>query len=300
MTSKSPFLELAIDLCWRQWTALGVAGDASQKGHAIVDPEALVLFTGALGSIDPRLRDESIDWCARYGSKVASASRMKHLLAHHKDANAGRFIATVNKVAKTRWPLAEGKPWTVELSGKSRLPSCEKQASLARIQFRSLFGCNARAEVFLALAMHRDIQNGFVSASSLRTVGYSRRNIAFVLEDLERASLLERRLGGNQAHYRLKKGGALRKLAPSISTAVLVPWHLVFRVLITAVRFERAQSDTAPLIRSIEAQRLVSNLAPVLGDIGLLAPQPVRGQEEAFGAHVMNWLIEVLVPEAWR
>ncbi|MCP4449225.1 MAG: hypothetical protein GY811_28420 [Myxococcales bacterium] len=79
---------------------------------------------------------------------------------------------------------------TTCLSGKSRLPRSEKQAALARIQFRSLLGTNARAEVFLALLTNRDIQNRFASASALRIAGYSRRSIAFVLEDLERASLL--------------------------------------------------------------------------------------------------------------
>lgn len=300
VTSRHPFLDLALDLCWGQWTALGVAGNAVQRGHAIVDPEALVLFTGALGDIDPRLRDEAVDWCARYGSKVASASRMKHLLAGQADASTGRFIATVNEVAKTRWPLAGGQPWAVAVSGKSRLPSSEKQAPLARIQFRSIFGCNARAEVFLALAMNRSAQNQFVPVSTLRIVGYSRRNIAFVLEDLERANVLERRLGTKQAWYRLTKGGALRKLAPTVSTAILVPWHLVFRVLNSAVRFERAQADTPPLIRSIEAQRLMSDLAPTLGEIGLLPPQPVRGEEEGFAVLVMAWLLDALIPDAWR
>ncbi|NOT96635.1 MAG: hypothetical protein HOP00_10050 [Nitrospira sp.] len=54
--------EVMLDLIWRQWSLLGVAGHGQKNANWIVDLEALVLITTAHGRSDPRLFDEMLDW----------------------------------------------------------------------------------------------------------------------------------------------------------------------------------------------------------------------------------------------
>jgi hypothetical protein len=54
----------ALELAWRQWTLLGVAGTAPPPDQT-VDLEALIAFTPFVTQADPRLEHETIDWCAR-------------------------------------------------------------------------------------------------------------------------------------------------------------------------------------------------------------------------------------------
>ena len=69
----------AVELLWKQWTALGVAGVGNPAKQAI-DLEALIAFTPFVGQMEPRLIEESIDWCARIGTSFISISRLRQIL----------------------------------------------------------------------------------------------------------------------------------------------------------------------------------------------------------------------------
>ncbi|MCP4449224.1 MAG: hypothetical protein GY811_28415 [Myxococcales bacterium] len=92
----------------------------------------------------------------------------------------------------------------------------------------------------------------------------------------------------------------MKKLASCVSTAIPVPWHLVFPTLMAGVRFERVFADSSPLMRSAAATRLTSEVAPALGEMDLVVPEPVRGEEESFADTVTTWLLDSLVPTSWR
>ena len=77
MSARATLLEQLLDLAWSHWVALGVAG-AVPGAEAPVDLEALLLLTAELAPVDPRLRDEALDWCSRFhgfASKRATRSR---------------------------------------------------------------------------------------------------------------------------------------------------------------------------------------------------------------------------------
>jgi hypothetical protein len=74
-------MEAALDLLWRQWCSLGVAGHAKPtEPTRIIDPEALLLATTRLGCHDPSLYDESLDWLSKNGSLI-HLQRLKTLHA---------------------------------------------------------------------------------------------------------------------------------------------------------------------------------------------------------------------------
>jgi hypothetical protein len=56
------FLENILNFLWRQWSALGVLGEARTKDPWIYDPEPMLLFSLEMGRYEPRLFDEVVDW----------------------------------------------------------------------------------------------------------------------------------------------------------------------------------------------------------------------------------------------
>jgi hypothetical protein len=56
------FLDNILTFLWRQWSALGVLGEARTEDPWVIDPEPLFLFTLEMGRYEPRLFDEVLDW----------------------------------------------------------------------------------------------------------------------------------------------------------------------------------------------------------------------------------------------
>ena len=301
-TSSQPLLARSREICWRQWTALGVSGVKEPESQSVIDLEALILFVGSLGDTDPRLRDEATDWCAQFGARFVSASRLRNLLAAEpKDGRAQvlEFLATVNAHSNTRWPVpASIKPRHVELSGKSRLPDPRKRPELLRLQLRALFGTTARAEILLSFVASRPSPEPFLSASDLVTTGYSKRNVALVLADLAIAGLLTERKAGNQLRYRLERRAELTKLAPAAQSAGLDRWDARFRAITAARRFIIHVEKRSPALAGLDALRFVDELSSTWSALGLSPPNPE--EPAAYADELTAWLDRSLIPSEPR
>ena len=223
-----------LTLLWSLWTELGVSGWERHHSAIGIDVEPLVLATPVLVSVDPRLRDESLDWCVRFGHLV-SASRLRNLLARStsdiRDA-FGPYAATVTAHTHLRWPDAS-RPWPYRSTGKSHLADL-RQPALVQLRLRALLGVSARAEVLrLFLAQ----PSATMAASDLVGEGaYVKRSLAEALESLKLAGVLEAINARNQIRYRLRTGpigaaafGELPIASPS--------WHSVFSVLLELLRY---------------------------------------------------------------
>jgi hypothetical protein len=89
-------VEVAFELAWRQWTAMGVAGmRASQR--TIVDPEALALATFMVGRSDARLFDEMLDWVAA-NARLLDMARLRRL-SKSATGEQRRLLAVVARIA---------------------------------------------------------------------------------------------------------------------------------------------------------------------------------------------------------
>lgn len=73
--------EACIGAAWRQWTVLGAGMALTTEGRAssIIDPEALLLLSLAMESVERRLAD-MVAWWVEVGSKLLSVQRTKTLL----------------------------------------------------------------------------------------------------------------------------------------------------------------------------------------------------------------------------
>jgi hypothetical protein len=208
-----------LDLLWRQWCTLGVAGNMSAaSAEHIIDLDALVLATSSLGRCDARLFDEAMDWLSQSGFLV-NLHRVKNLhkrvglgdeqvleaMADWLWINAGqpRWKLFVEKKAegqaedmvplfKEQGDMRPRQPDAIfgrhglernffEPRGMSRMPDSEHPANLMP-KLRALMGVSARVEIMLYL--------GGTAGSSHATevaqaTGYSPRTLQVLLQEMQ-------------------------------------------------------------------------------------------------------------------
>ena len=87
---RSIFLENILNFLWRQWSALGVLGEAGTEDPWVIDPEPLILFTLEMARYDPRLFDEVLDWLVTNGGWI-DLQRLRGIL-REKDETTIRLI----------------------------------------------------------------------------------------------------------------------------------------------------------------------------------------------------------------
>jgi hypothetical protein len=80
------FLENILNFLWRQWSALGVLGEARTEDPWVYDPEPMLLFTLEMGRYEPRLSDEVVDWLTVNG-KWVDMQRLRGILRKKDDIN---------------------------------------------------------------------------------------------------------------------------------------------------------------------------------------------------------------------
>lgn len=207
-----------LELLWRQWCALGVAGSApAASAERLIDLDALVLATSSLGRRDPRLFDEALDWLSWYGFLV-NQQRVKNL---RKQVGLGdeQVLAAMaewlwKEAGQPRWKLFVSKepantsekmkalfveqegvsarqPDPVfgrhglernrfEARGMSRKPDPGHPANLMPM-LRALMGVSARVEILLYLGG----TTGSAHATEVaHATGYSPRTLQIQLQEM--------------------------------------------------------------------------------------------------------------------
>lgn len=195
--------EAGIEAVWAQWSALGAG--TLQKGSptsAIVDPEALLLFSLYLIPKEKRLRDLT-RWWAEVGSKLLSVQRTKTLAKEFPTAAKERlheYSYWAMEAGDRRWKKYAEKP--DDASGREpkgpEEPELRSSVSLL-LRLRAGFGVSAKADV-LAFLLGTSEQ-AVTAKKAVRATGYSRATISGALEDLSRAGFI-RKSDGRPAEYR--------------------------------------------------------------------------------------------------
>lgn len=271
------FADQSLALAWGAWTELGVSGWTSTHGAWAVDPEPLILFTAWLGDADPRLRDESTDWCVRNWRHISKA-RLKNLLRKQPDDVAetfGEFAATVGAHAGVSWPGATHLRRYAP-TGRSTPPSLGRP-SLVWLRLRAMFGVAARAEVlrcFLAQS------GGAMSVSALAVAtGYTKRNVAEECDVLRRAGVLSVRARGNRFYYSLARRAELKAFVGEMP-AVLPDWTAILNVVRELVTLERRSEGAGPTTLPVHARKTMRLIRDDLGELGIDAlSESVQGVE---------------------
>ena len=285
--SASALQGALLNRAWIQWIALGVDA-VGERDDAVVDPEALIALTAELGDADARLRDVSTDWCVAYGRYV-NGSRLKQVareLGTPPEA-VGEYVATVAAAGGPAWPMATQPRPGYTARGKARLDSALPGPRL-RIRLRAAFGVNARADVLAALL--EGPKNGLSVADLARKTRFTKPNVAFAVDALVLAGLLEARAVGNERRVTLTRAGEiLPGLRPPVAQR---DWVAQFGVVLEVLRFAE-NGAMSPSVRAIEARRVVEGLRPRILSEGL--PQPnLDALGDDFSTAFDRWTVQLV------
>lgn len=279
-----------LNLAWSLWTELGVAGVKQHHQNVVIQIEELIIFTSVLAERDPRLRDESMDWIAKYPHFI-SISRLKFLLKTFEDPvleSFSKYATTINSVSGTKWPIViKTNPLPLVLSRKSSLP-CSLSPALLNIRARSLFGPGARADLITHFITHLDEK---FSASELTKIGYSKRNLAEILEVLSLGNLIEKSVQGNLYRYRLPTNSPLFFLLQPVS-AEARPWSQIFRLLLTVRECVQRTESYPDIAKMVEFRNCLDKEERVLQMLRLNPPSFEKNAFvylQSFSEWVLEW-----------
>lgn len=285
---SNPLRDAALALAWSLWAELGVSGWTRRHADWAIDPEPLILFTAALGDADPRLRDESTDWCLRY-HRYVSVARLRNVLRDtwsEVSAEFGEYAATVNAHAPARWPAAT-VPRVYQRSGRSSLGDFRSPA-LVLLRLRAVFGVTARADLIGVLVA--DPERSLASADLAQAVGFSKRNVEKEIEPLRLAGLVESITVRNERRHRL-----LRRAETGIFLAPLPSyfprWSPLLHVVWQVLQFTSRAEHLEPVVRAVEVKRGLRSLADDLRQAGLAPPRSTS--EGAFWESCTAWATEL-------
>lgn len=289
MPASDRLAEPLLDLAWSCWTELGASGWARRHADWWIDPEPLVALTARLTPLDTRLRDESIDWCVRYG-RYLSVTRLRNLwrtLAPEPAAALSSYAATVAAHRGFAWPhpapVHELTP-----SGRSRMDDFARPA-LVGLRLRALLGVGARAEIVRAVAARPE--RAASAADLAPETGYAKRNVAEELDSLRRGGLLAVTPVRNQLRYRAASRDRLATVVGP-TPAVFPPWPRLQLFLDDLLALTIPPQSKGPELRAVEASRLLRRHAELLA--GVDPPPPVPADRARLWPTFEDWSLDLV------
>jgi len=289
MATSSELREHILDLLWSQWRELGVAGTVPRRhSDDCLDLEALVAFTATHSDLDPRLRDESIDWVLRYGSYVSRA-RLKNILAAWGELDSALFreyAATVNEYGGAGWPAGNAKPLAFRSRARGLLENLTAPALLS-LRVRATFGVGARAELIRAFLARPELT---MTASELAgETSYGKRNVLNELEPLRLAAVVNSFRAVNADRYSLAKADEIRALIGPLPKR-FTRWTQTFAALHVIFGLARRGAKRSDLLNSVEALRLLDERKGLFASAGIYPPPLPPGA--AAWRQFMEWAVD--------
>ena len=304
-TFKGEYQTLLLDFLWRQWSALGVAGQTRAEDDWIIDPEALLLLTCTVGRYDPRLFDEMLDWLQSNGWLI-NVMRLKRILRTEKFAGEPVLASIAGLLAKgteaPKWKqlaasvarpaasealffhedgepipaIGESEPLFARygwLRGPLRLRGYSQEfrptdvANLV-LQLRALFGISVRCEIVIYLLTHDAAHPSQIA----RDAYYFERAVQGTLVDMSRSGVIHVRAASREKHYWLKQEQWMQLLNRNEQSAPKwVTWPPLFSALeqIWLRLNDPKLHNLESLLQASEVRQLMTKVRPSLERSGL-------------------------------
>ena len=305
--SNMAFRQPCLDLLWKQWSALGVAGSAEPEIAGPIDIEALILITTSQGRYEARLFDEMLDWLWSNGSWV-NVQRLRNL---HRRLSLGnpRVLGAIaqflsKRAVLSKWkPLAKSEPAQIpanqeplflhddgrlqlifgeadpifhqwgywrgpyQLRHLSRSPNHLPASSLL-YKLRALFGVQARCEVLLWLLSNK----GGRPAEIARATFYFPKTVEDTLKELAASGLVREARPGRERHYGLDptEWGFLRTWQEPAGFPEWIDWPRRFAA-VEKIFAVLSRTDLSEMLLASELRRVMEELQHVLADGRLLS-----------------------------
>jgi len=279
-----------LDLLWRQWTALGVAGQVPPQAGIVLDPESLVLASCTLARSDPHLFDAMLDWM-RINGRYLNIARLQRMLREYPYSGGAVFAAAADSIStserRVKWTRSAasrraGPPQTLFfLGGGQELPVVREpdpifqnhgllrdpyeprgaarrfdpnlQANLL-LRLRAFLGVNARCEILAYLMVNR---LGSPRAMA-KACGFYPATVARALAEMGDSGLLVSRIEGRHRFYSLASG-EWNALFLGLNRPAWIHWAPLFCALEHAWHFLEAcgREPRLPLAQASDLRRLL-------------------------------------------
>ena len=259
---KKDLIDAILDLIWKQWTQLGIAGQVAVASTRVLDPEALLIFSARFARFDQRLYDLVIDWLQCNGESI-NLPRLKAVLKRFPEADKrslGFIAASVklkkwNVLVKSLLPDEEVVVETMffapdgsandftphpdetalrygfrrnrYVQGNKVMPFPKDGTAALLLRLRGAFGMSARAEAVLAMLNKEFCRIRDVADAG----GFSWKASSDVLNELCAsgvATTLDKTKRGRT--YFLKDPQAMRSLF-GVDHVVFPDWPTIFEML---------------------------------------------------------------------
>ena len=193
--------QLATQLTWQQWGALGAQTNDSAPYHqAAIDPEALLLMSLALLEHEKRLADVISSWIT-LNSDLLSVQRVRNLArtfpAAAQESLSAVATTAIMEAKDLRWRsvLRPGEQTALAArAGKLRAtkPAFMLTATLM-LQLRQGMGVGVKADVFAFLLTSYNHGRDWASATAMaRALGYTSAAIGRNADDLAAARFIHK------------------------------------------------------------------------------------------------------------
>lgn len=283
--------QLLLDLAWSLWTELGVSGVIHKHRNLLILPEELLFLTSVVSDIDPRLRDEALDWSSR-NHHFISTWRLRALGAKFDEATRSSFSvlsATLNPIAKTNWPVfIKVAAMKFVPSGKSQPPHFEAQALLA-LRIRALFGVGARADLLTFCLME---QKKDYAISDFAQIGYSKRNLANMMEDFVSSGIFKSYRQRNQLRFAFVQREIFEKMLAPFPEHYIY-WQPFLEVIFALRTCLRKVENKADSTKAVEIHKLLLSLEDKLQQLNW-TPPPMQTNFSNYWKQFSEWIIQSL------
>lgn len=198
-----------------------------------------------------------------------------------------KYSSTLNSVSCAHWPIfQEFAPLKVRLSHKSCLRPLESPALLS-IRTRSVFGTGARADLIMFFLTHGDVD---FSISDTIEIGYSKRNLADILEELQLSGLVDQSLLRNQYRYHLLKRKELLKILGPLPKYI-PSWRHVIEVILPIRTCLQRIKNSSESTQTIEIQNLLISIHSKLKKLQI-SPPSFDGDISKYMRSFNQWLMD--------
>lgn len=295
---RDKILESVLGVLWRQWSTLGVPGQAPRTKRHYVDPEALFAATCTFGRYDARLFDEALDWLVAH-ERFVNTQRL-HTLFKRKlfagtDAAAAmsRYLSLQTKqrrwsnLYQLRTPTAEATPFFLLKDGKplpvgSELDPAFSAAGFSRDavrlrkhaafrtsgpgatlpRLRALLGVNARCEVLLYLMTHTA---GYPREIAIET-HYAQKTIHDALDDMALSQYVSSLREKRERLCRLESKQLAKALTGKGSPPLWLNWPVVLGAVEKAwLGFDAlCRKELEPLLEASQVRHIAEAFAKTL------------------------------------
>jgi hypothetical protein len=269
MSSFDSLRVAAVDRMAAQWIALGSPLTGVPDG-TVIDLEALVVVTAALGDRDARVREAAVEWCAEFGGSL-SAGRLQSVAAEmgvDEDA-LGSLAATIAAAGGPRWPFAT-TPWPHRRHGGIVVHDLAAPSRLAW-RLRAAFGANARAETLTSMLTMPRSDTASIADLAQRT-RFTKRNVALVVRSLALAGILEVERRRNEDRVRMAVASPFWAWWEQLDGVPGIDWVSRWRVVLATLAVLAATATSSLAVRAVEGRTLVEAVHDEILAAGLPRP----------------------------